>query len=145
MTDTKAEKRAVKRPTNIEESSYARIVWQVKPENAATVEDLLKPDYWAHVANRFRAGHRIEAIPDDRHYFAEFIVLGASTNWAKLVLLRKIVLIKDNEKSTIEGYTIGWTKQEKWRVTQGSEILTKNHDDKKAATAWLTEHMKNVR
>ena len=69
------EKQAVKRPTNIEESTYARTVWQVKPEIAVKIKDLLDPDYWAHVAGRMRAGDRIEAIPDDRHYFAEFLQL----------------------------------------------------------------------
>ena len=102
------EKKAVKKPTTIEESTYARTVYQVKPEISVTVKDLLEPDYWAHVAKQLRAGDRIEAIPDDRHYFAEFFVLAASTNWAKLVLLREVTLIKDNEKTESNGFSIGF-------------------------------------
>ena len=133
--------KAVRKPTSIEESTYARTIYQVKPEISVTVKDLLEPDYWAHVAKRLRAGDRIEAIPDDRHYYAEFFVLAASTNWAKLVLLREITLIKDNEKSVTDGFSIGFAGPHKWRVTRGEEILSKGHDDKDSAARWLTEHL----
>jgi len=139
------EKKAVKRPTNIEESTYARTVWQVKPEIAATVKDLLDPDYWAHVARRFRAGDRVEAIPDDRHYYAEFFVLAASTNWAKLILLREVTLIEDNEKTVTDGFSIGFGGAHKWRVTRGDEILSKGHDDKDSAAKWLADNLKDLK
>ena len=135
---------AVKRPTNVEEAVAARNIWQVKPEIAAKVEDLLNPDYWAHVARRFRAGDRIEAVPDDRHYFAEFFVLAASSNWAKVILLRHEVLIKDNETTMTDGFSIGFAGAHKWRVTRGDEILSKGHDDKTAASKWLADHMKEL-
>tara|TARA_Y100000310_G_C20483146_1_gene715658 strand:+ start:505 stop:921 length:417 start_codon:yes stop_codon:yes gene_type:complete len=134
----------VKRPTNIEESTYARTVWQVKPEIKVEIEDLLDPNYWAHVASRLKAGDRIEAIPDDRHYYAEFFVLAASNNWAKLVLLRKETLIKDHEKTVNEGFTVEFAGNHKWRVKQGDEILSKGHDDKDAASKWLAEKMKEL-
>ncbi len=145
MANSKVEKKAIKRPTIIEESSYARTVWQVKPEIAATVEDLLDPNYWAHVANRMKAGHRIEAIPEDRHYFAEFFVLAASTNWAKVVLLRKKVLIENNKAVEKEGYIVKFAGQHRWRVEKDGEVLSKNHDDQKAAAAWLADHIKDMK
>ncbi len=138
-------KRLVTKPTTIEESTYARTIWQVKPEATVKVNDLLDPDYWAHVAKQMRAGDRIEAIPDDRHYYAEFFVLAASTNWAKLILLRETTLIKDHEKSVTDGFSIGFAGPHKWRVTRGTEILSKDHDDKDSAAKWLAEHMENVR
>jgi len=144
MANSKAEKKAVKRPTNIEESSYARTVWQVKPEIAATVDDLLDQNYWAHVAHRMRAGHRIEAIPADRHYFAEFFVLAASTNWAKVILLRKVDLIKDNQSIEKEGYIVKFAGQHRWRVEKDGSILSKDHDDQKSAAAWLANHIKDM-
>ena len=136
--------RVVKRPTNIEEAVAARNIWQVKPEIAVTVEDLLDPNYWAHVARRMRAGDRVEAVPADRHYFAEFFVLAASTNWAKLVLLRKVTIIKDHENTVTEGFTVGFAGKHKWRVTRGDEILSKGHDDKESASKWLVDHMKDL-
>jgi hypothetical protein len=134
-----------KKPTNIEESTYARTVWQVKPEIKATIQDLLNPDYWAHVAKQLKAGDRIEAVPDDRHYFAEFFVLAASSNWAKLVLLREITLIKDNNPMEKEGFIVKFAGQHKWRVEKDGEVLSKNHDDQKSAAAWLANHIKDMR
>ena len=135
---------AVKKPTNIEEAVAAHNIWQVKPEIAATVQDLLNPEYWAHVARRMRAGDRVEAVPDDRHYFAEFFVLAASTNWAKLVLIREVTLIKDNEKTVTEGFSVAFAGAHKWRVTRGEEVLSKGHDDKDSATKWLAENIKDL-
>ena len=134
----------VKRPTNIEEAVAARNVWQVKPEIAVTVKDLLDPNYWAHVARRMRAGDRVEAVPDDRHYFAEFFVLAASSNWVKLVLMREVTLIKDNEKTVTEGFTVAFAGAHKWRVTRGDEVLSKGHDDKEAASKWLADNLKDL-
>lgn len=138
------EKQAVKRPTNIEEAVAARNIWQVKPEIAAEIEDLLDPNYWAHVARRMRAGDRIEAVPDDRHYYAEFFVLAASTNWAKLILIRKVTLIKDNAPIEKAGYIVKFAGKHKWRVEKDGEILSKNHDDQKSAAAWLADHIKDM-
>ena len=134
----------VKRPTNIEEAVAARNVWQVKPEIAVTVKDLLDPNYWAHVARRMRAGDRVEAVPDDRHYFAEFFVLAASSNWVKLVLMREVTLIKDNEKTVTEGFTVAFAGAHKLRVTRGDEVLSKGHDDKEAASKWLADNLKDL-
>jgi len=138
-------KRAVKKPTNIEESTYARTIWQVKPEIMVTVKDMLEPDFWAHVAKQLRAGDRIEAIPSDRHYFAEFFVLAASTNWAKLVLLREVTIIKNNDKTVTDGFTVAFAGAHKWRVTRGDEILSKDHDDKASASKWLAENMQDLK
>jgi len=135
---------AVKKPTMVEEVALARNVWQVKPDISCKIEDLLDPNYWAHVARSFRAGDRIEAVPEDRHYFAEFFVIGASSNWAKIVLLRHQVLIKDNESLSKDGYIVKWAGSHKWRVEKDGEILSKGHDDQKSAAAWLANHTKDT-
>lgn len=138
---TEKKEKTVKRPTTIDEAAYARTVWIVKPEATATVEDLLEPGYWAHVARQIRAGDRVEAVPDDRSYYAEFFVLAASSNWAKLVLLREETLIKDSGKSVDGEFAIGFAGPHKWRVTRGKEVLSKGHDDKESATKWLADNM----
>ena len=56
-----------------------------------------------------------------------------------------MTLIKDNEKTESNGFSIGFAGPHKWRVTQGSEVLSKGHDDKDAAAKWLAEHMRTVR
>jgi len=145
MSEKQAEVVAVKKPINIEEAVSARNIWQVKPEIAVKPTDLLDPDYWAHVARRMRAGDRVEAVPEDRHYFAEFFVLAASTNWAKLVLIREVTLIKDNEKTVLDGFSVAFAGAHKWRVTRGDEVLSKGHDDKDSASKWLAENMKDLK
>jgi hypothetical protein len=133
-------------PTNTELAEYEGNTWQVTPVRGVKLEDLLNPEYWAHIAYRFRAGDRIIAIPPDRSYFVELFVLAASKNWAKVVLMREVILIEDSEDDKpVDGFVVEFKGKDKWRVLQGNEILSKDHDDKKAAEKWLLAHKKEVR
>jgi hypothetical protein len=144
MTE-KVEKRVIK-PTNIDISEYSRTVWQVKPAIELEIEDLLKPDYWAHVAIKMKPGDRIEAIPEDKHYFAEFFVMACASNWAKVKLLRIVTLIEENDATEIDGYTIKWAgPHDKFRVLAGNEVISKGHADKESAMQALNDHIKTVR
>lgn len=145
MTELEQPKKAVKKITNIEECSQVRTIWHIKPESSVDVEDLLDPDYWAHVAKQVRAGDRIEAVPEDRHYFAEFFVLGSSTNWVKVVLLRKRDLVKDNNPIEKDGFVVKFAGQHKWRVEKDGQVLSKMHDDQASAAKWLSNHLKDMR
>jgi hypothetical protein len=144
MTE-KVEKRITK-PVTIEMAEYNRSIWVVKPTIETEVEDLLDHNYWAHIAKRLKPGDRIEALPEDRHYFAEFIVIACASNWAKIKLLRSVVLIEDNDKTEIDGYTIKWAgPRDRFRVMAGDEIISKGHGDKESAMQALNDHMKIVK
>lgn len=135
-------------PTTMELEDYVNNTWRVMPKRGHKVEDMLKPEYWAHISGRMRAGDRIVAVPNDRSYFVEFFVLAASKNWAKVVLMRECTIIEDSEDSPAEKedeFAIGFAGAHKWRVTQGDEILSKDHDDKESAEAWLKEHKKEIK
>jgi len=134
------------KPLVIEESSYSRNVWFIKSVNESKVEDLLEPNYWSNVAQVLRAGDRIEVVPDDRHYFVELFVLGASKNWAKVVLLRNITLYKDNEKEVGTEFVIDFGGPHKWRVrTTTGDVLVKDLETKEAASIWLEKHKKDMK
>lgn len=85
-----------RRLSEMKKVEYMRSVYLLKPTNSTTVEDMLKPDFWRSVSRQLRAGDRIEAVPDDQHYFAEFFILAVSNNGAKVTLMRKIDFIKDS-------------------------------------------------
>ena len=73
-----------------------------------------------------------------------FLFYAASNNWAKLVLMRKVTIIKDNEKLVTEEFAIGFAGNHKWRVTRGNEVLSKGHDDRQSAEKWLADNKKDL-
>jgi hypothetical protein len=136
----------VRKPSILEQAEYSRNVWFVKPETTVTIEDMLKPDFWAHISRNMKSGDRIEVLPEDKHYFAEFFIMAASTNWAKVILMRKVDLVKDNEDSEVSGFIVKWAgPNDKWRVQNGNDVISKGHEDKETASQWLAEHLKSIR
>jgi len=73
-------------------AEYVRNDFVATPEAGTSHEDLLKPEYWAHVAADLRPGCIIQAIPEDNTYFAEYFVIACARNWAKVSLLRFVEL-----------------------------------------------------
>jgi hypothetical protein len=49
-----------------------------------TVDMMLEPAYWAHVARGLRNGDEIRALADDNSFYATFIVVHAGPNWANV-------------------------------------------------------------
>lgn len=93
MSETKIEKRAVQlNPARMTPAEFGRTVYVVTAEPETTKEDLLKPEYWAHVANKLRPWDRLEVRSDDGTFFAELLVLESSRVWARVHLLQHITL-----------------------------------------------------
>lgn len=141
-----ANKEAVRLPTETEPSEFTRTVWAVTIDNITAVEELSNKDYWAHIASKFKAGDRIEVTPKNKSYFAELFILGCSKNWAKVILLRHHVIIKDVEASVDkDNFKIEFTDIDKWRVTKNNKVLAKDFDEKKEAKIWLDEYKKEMK
>lgn len=51
-------------------------------------DDLLRSEYWAHIANRIQGPmDRIECLAEDYTFYAELMVMDKGTNWVKVVAL----------------------------------------------------------
>lgn len=92
----------------IHEASYRRNVWFVTPEFGASVKDMLKNDYWQHVAGQLRPTDRIEAWAEDQSWMAEFVVLQSDRTWAKVELLKEYKLGGLVEASDDPEYFVKW-------------------------------------
>jgi hypothetical protein len=57
---------------------------EVIPEAGTPIEHLVRPDFWANVAQRFKMGDTIVAMPRDGAWYAEFVVWDAGQNWARV-------------------------------------------------------------
>ncbi len=129
-------------------SEFWRTTWCINPELGVTKEDMLKPEYWAHVASKLKPWDLIEARAEDGSYFAVLVVLDGAKTWAKVdeILYKEF---KDNagpaDVNVDDKYTIQYKgPHAKWRVTRKSDnnIMREELVSKAAAMAWLSEYQK---
>lgn len=57
-----------------------------------SVEDLLRPEYWMHVADQLRHYAHVECYAEDGTFYAELLVVGKTANTARMALLNKVDL-----------------------------------------------------
>ena len=134
-------------PTRFKGSEYERTVWVCTVEEGVDDKDLLKPDYWAHVANRMRPFDRIEVRADDGSYFAELLVVSVDRNWAKVKGLQYVSLVDESvgyEPGGSKDYLVKWRgPHRKWSVLRMSDnaILKDECQTQAEAQLWLNGHL----
>lgn len=134
----------------MKESAYVRQDHRVTPEEGTTLEEVLAPDYWAHVAGRMHVGDKVEIFPDGGAYYAECLVVSCSRLHAKLVVLLEkqfhapTKVAKDAKKEPLVVEFKG--PQRKWSVirTKDLEIVKEQFASKEEATAWLEENKADI-
>lgn len=135
-------------PSKFRETTQVNRHWTATPSVDTPFEDLLRPDYWAHVAANILPGDRIDVLAEDMSYFAELLVVDASRQWVKVKLLRKTELSSE-ESQPIEAddeHEVKWRGNRRWSVVRKADgaILQEELSSKSAAYAWLSEHQKKV-
>lgn len=131
------------------EATYWRNEWAINPEYGVTVDDMLKPDFWAHVAQKLRPWDKIEARAEDGAYFVEFVVLDAAKTWAKVALVNTPTVFKENvgpsDISIDDKYIAQWKgPQRKWIVVRKVDKASLKEElaTKSDAIRWISEHEK---
>lgn len=71
----------------VEAAEFRRNIWRAYPEEGTPFETVLSEAYWAHRAAAFKAGDKIEVLPDEMHYYAELLVIAAGAAWARVMEL----------------------------------------------------------
>lgn len=112
-----------------------------------SVQDLLNPDMWAHVARQwFRPLDEVVVIPQSAPFKATFIVMDKGDAWAKLRLLDVTMLNAVEEKGADPepaSVTVKWNgPRDKFTVlrTSDREKLKTGFAIKAEAEAWAREH-----
>lgn len=124
--------------------------WAVMVEEGTTVDDLLKPEFFTHVAPALRPFSKIFVLTDDGSYYAELLVRNAGRTWANCVLLSHIDLsqiIDAVPPTAAASYKVAYAgPHHRYRVVRLSDntVISKEHFDEAAAQAWLVDHIKAI-
>jgi hypothetical protein len=130
--------------SQLKQAEFVRTSYAATPEHGVSVDDVLVPEFWAHVAKQFKVGDRIEVKPDGADWLAEFYVLKVDVHGVHLVLLNKYELVASNKAPAVandDEYEINFGGAAKWRVIRKSdrEVMVKGLGSKAECETWLAE------
>lgn len=141
---------AVLRASRFQQADHFFTTYAVNAEAGHTIEDVEKPEYWAHVARQARPMDEIVVRADDGSYYARFLVLDSGDTWLKLHRLIHVELQKQASRDVLSRdgeYKISWAgPHDKWRVVRlsDSEKLVSGLASRDAADDWVREYRKVI-
>jgi hypothetical protein len=114
-----------------------------------TIADLMRPEWWAHAANRLKVYDKIEVRAQDNAWYAEVLVrsVGAqeATVWVVLYKdLNETDAAKDEPVTNEPAYKVEFGGGHKWRVVRVSDkaVVHRDEPDQAGAQAWLDNFLK---
>lgn len=113
------------------------------PLAGTTLEQILKPDYWMHVARDLKMFDHIEAIVEDGSAYYELLVVSVGRTEARVAVLNKVDLSSVPQGLLSESeYSIGWGgPHAKHRIKRGNEVIKDGFESRDLAEQWLKNHL----
>tara|TARA_R110000868_G_scaffold411755_1_gene708898 strand:- start:17797 stop:18267 length:471 start_codon:yes stop_codon:yes gene_type:complete len=109
-------------------------------------EDLLIPEYWAHVAASLHPWDRVEVVANDGSWWAELMVLDCGRNYARMAIMRDFDLSGKTNQAPLDmkAYTVKHRgPHSKWSVIRISDgaVVHEGSEKQDMADAWLKNHL----
>lgn len=125
-----------------------REVWQARVEPGTTLDEMLEPSFWAHVAGKIDVrgfGSKIEVIAEDGSFYAELLVTYSTMREIRAVKLHWVDLERTDPLSMPDAPYIAEHKGfGKWRVLRTSDrtVARDGFNSKEDAQRWIDSHVK---
>ena len=139
-------------PARMESAEYKRTTWVAIATPGSTPIDLMRPEYWAHVAEKMKVWDKIEIRANDGAWYAEVVVVDVSRQWARINPLLVVDLTtKDVSMSQAAAmnkaaqYTVVHRGEHcKWSVVRNSDmqVVHEFEETQAGAMAWMTDRQK---
>lgn len=136
------------KPTDIKTIDFEVQVWSHVAEVGVGLEDILKPDYWTHVASRFKPGSRIDVQSADGSWYALLIVRAAS----RLEAITQALIYTElgaatpvtSEESPYEVKWRGPAKRFGVIRKEDGGVMIDELQTKESAAQWLKNHIASL-
>ena len=141
-------------PVRMQDAEFKRLEKVCVAQPNTLPDDLLRQDYWAHVAPTLMPWTRIEARADDATWMADLVVLEAGRNWANVRMLHvyyftDVDMAKTNAAIQAEyaglPYEVKYRgEHSKWSVLRKSDqaVMHEEEGTKAGADFWMRERVK---
>jgi hypothetical protein len=132
-------------------ADYLRTYHQVKVGPEITLEDILKPAFWAHHTNVLRPDDLIDILSTDGGLDMQVRVIGKGIGMVMVRPLR--VWVREQEEAADEseidlpaGYIVNFAPKQGWRVMTSDPhmIISKDHKSREEATAIAVAHSRKA-
>jgi hypothetical protein len=127
-------------------AEHMRQLWMVNAEEGTTIEDVLDPQYWSHMAAQLQPYDRIDVLLETGEWLLELLVINRGRNWAQIHLLHKYDLEQRSETMpAAQKHRIEWKgPQRKHAVIRiaDSQVIQDGFSSKLEAGVWLANHEK---
>lgn len=131
-------------PTKLQNAEHYRTIWGVVVDPGTTLEDIQRAEYWSHVAPRLSRMDKVEVLTEDGEYYAELLVIGTGTGWAKVLLTKHIAFEGEAEPDIESPVKAEWKgPARKWAVVRKSDGvivadgMPSRHDAETAAIQYV--------
>lgn len=119
--------------------------WVVDAEEGHTVEQVLDPMYWAHVAARLAQYDRIEVRVDTGEWMLDLIVIQAGRNFARVHVAARYDFTGAAEGAPREAikHRVEWKgTHKKFCVIRNADsaLLQEGFQTKELAAEWMNNH-----
>ena len=136
----------------IKSGDFVRAFYVATAFDNTRPEDLLRPEYWAHFAQKLKLRDRIEVWANDASWVAEVVVLGATKNAADVRLLRVDYIDPYQPEGAtsdhLKSYDVRYRGlHSQWSVVRLADnaLVHEGEGSKAAADKWLSEHLKAMK
>lgn len=131
--------------------------YDARVEVGTTVEEILRSDFYMHIAKKLRPQDILRLHWQDMTKFVEVYVIDSGPNWTKVKLLREVSLDKEIEEvrnlreNAVESnglYEVQWgSPSVKWRVIRKEDraVVKEGFATKEEGNAWVTNHIKALK
>ncbi len=102
-------------------ASYLSNVWRVTTPDGVSEDDILRPEFWAHVAGKIRPCDEIIVVPDDQKFRLHLFVTDAGKQWVKVEKIGRIDF-KTADAAPDASHAVKWRGPvAKWSVIRKSD------------------------
>lgn len=149
MQDEKQQKKPEPQlnPGRFKEHQYANTNFIVEAEPDTKPEQVLDTAYWSHVAVNLRPFDRIDVHAEDGAWWMELLVVAATRNWAKVVVVQRLDLADaDPVPIQVEGYEVKWRGPKKFAILRlkDGQVIEENIATRDLAHQLLEQFTKKV-
>lgn len=129
-------------------SEEKRRDWIADIPDTVSIDEIMDPSYWAHIASQMQPMDHIEARREDGAWIAYLVVQFCEKNYATVVLDRRLNLTQEGDipASSIKHYVKWKGPVLKWVVIRShdSQILKDLMLSRDEAAAWMIDHEKTL-
>ncbi len=135
----------MRKPTTLHPAEHYQTVFWHEPAVGTEFQDLLKTEYWTHVARQMRPFTVVKIVPEDLSYYAELLVTAVGPLSASMQVLREPLKITANQATGDNEFEIKWVSPtRKFGVVRKSDgsMLKDGFETKERADTWRRDHSK---